>query len=672
VKGRLLAAALAMAAAAWAAPLLALRFARPAVVNFGPNDGVYAEGFREGWEREGHTRFHWTTTASTVRLPLKVSGDGHVVRMRLRRHFVEPARVTLRVEGRPVAAFDIQADTRTPYRVLEFALSPLAGRGPFALQIHTASAHPSPLGVAMDWLEVERRGPGARFALLPGGRAAAIAVVLTAFAAVLCAGGAFVLALACALALLGAILTGLFADVLATERILRDGWSAFVTTAVATALLARAARTRRALGIASGPVASALTAFVLCALAVRLVLLLHPGFFYPDVRVHAMFAWQLARHGLDRFLSEFTASQFRYSLGLQYENGHWYAFPYPPLFYLLCWPLVRLFRMAPEVAVSLLAAVVNSFETLLVYGIARRLRLSVALGVTAAAAVPLLPIFLARLSLAYFPALVGHFVDTLVIAYLLARLDALDRPRTVLTLAALLALALLTYTQSLLNFGILLPLFLLAQVVADRAAGARRRQLGLLGAGALGVTLSLAVFYGRYIPVFLDMQRGVPMAEEQILLDQMEARARLASAVDEASEPPDDPYAGPGWDLLRGLRKAGWRLYVFYGLFAPILIAGVLLLARSTEDGYRRFVCVWAVTYVLLNLASGGLPGPNLVRYNKDLEVVAPLCCLALASVALWLATLARPLALLYATGYWWWAGTRAARYLTEKFVLER
>ena len=672
MKGRLLAAALALAAAAWAAPLLAVRLARPALVNFGPNDGAYVEGFREGWEREGRTRFHWTTTASTVRLPLRLSGPGHVVRMRLRRHFVEPARVTLRADGQPFATFEIQADTRTPYRVLEFPLPPLAGRAPFALQVHSASTHPSPLGMAMDWLEVERRGPRARFALLPGVRAAALAVVLIAFAAVLFAGGAFGLALACSLALLAAIAAGLFVDVLATERVLREGWGAFAVTAVAAALLTRAARTRRALGITSGPVASALTAFVLVGLAVRIVLLLHPGFFYPDVRVHAMFAWQVARHGLDTFLAEFTASQFRYSLGLQYENGHWYAFPYPPLFYLLCWPLVRLARMAPEAAVSLLAAVVNSLETLLVYAIARRLRLSVALGVAAAAAAPLLPIFVARLSLAYFPALVGHFVDTLLIAYLLARLQALDRPRTVLTLAALLAFALLTYTQSLLNFGILLPLFLLAQVLADRSAGARRRQLGLLAAGALGVTLSLAVFYGRYIPVFLDMQRGVPMAEEQILLDQMEARARLASAPDDAPEEPDDPYAGPGVDLLRGLRKTGWRLYVFYGLFAPLVIAGVVLLARATEDGYRRFVLVWAATYVLLNLASGGLPGPNLVRYNKDLEVVAPLCCLAMASVALWLATIARPLALVFATTYWWWAGTRAARYLTEKFVLER
>ena len=62
----------------------------------------------------------------------------------------------------------------------------------------------------------------------------------------------------------------------------------------------------------------------------------------PGRAVHALFAWQLARQGSSRFLAHFTENQFRYSLGLQIENGHWYAFPYPPAFYMLCWPLVTL------------------------------------------------------------------------------------------------------------------------------------------------------------------------------------------------------------------------------------------------------------------------------------------------------------------------------------------
>ena len=83
---------------------------------------------------------------------------------------------------------------------------------------------------------------------------------------------------------------------------------------------------------------------------------------------------------------------------------------------------------------------------------------------------------------------------------------------------------------------------------------------GLVAAGALGAVLSLA-FYGRYVPVFLDMQRGVPMPEEQILLEKL---AQAPPPDENAPPDTDDPFAGPGVDPVRGLRKAGWRLYVFY------------------------------------------------------------------------------------------------------------
>jgi hypothetical protein len=670
LKPRFLAAALALAAAAWGGPALAMRAAAPAVVNFGPNDAAYVQGFRADWERDGRTRFHWTSTSAAVTLPLTVRGPGHVLRMRLRRHFVEPARVTLRTEGRVVAAFDLRADDRVAYPVLEFPLPPLEGRAPFSLQIDAPSANRLPLGVAMDWLEIERGAGEARFVLPARVLLALAAVALAALAAVVVAGGGLVSAIALGAGLVVAASAGLAADVLAAERILREGWGVFVSVALLAGLLVRVPRARRALDVASPSAAGALVLLVLVALAVRLAALLHPGFYYPDVRVHSMFAWQVARHGLGRFLEEFTASQFRYSLGLQYENGHWYAFPYPPVFYLLCWPLVRWLRYAPEVAVSILPAAVNSLEALLVYAIARRLRLSAAIALAAAAVHPLLPIFLARLTLAYFPALVGHFVDAVVILYLVARLESLHRPRVVLVLGALVALALLTYTQSLLNFGILLPLLLVLQVAFDRAPGARRRQLGLATAGALGAVLSLAVFYGRYVPVFLDMRRGVPMAEEQILIEKM-ARQRVVD--DEAApEAPDDPYAGAGVDLFRGARKAAWRLYVFYALFAPVVLVGLVLVLRATQGDRTRVVAAWAATYLLLNLASGGLPGPNLVRYNKDLEIVAPLCCIALGAVGVWLASYARPLGLAYAVSYWWFGAARAARYLTEKFILER
>jgi hypothetical protein len=464
-------------------------------------------------------------------------------------------------------------------------------------------------------------------------------------------------------------------DPLAAERTLREGVAVYVVVAVLAVAVVRWPRARRSVGIATPWVAGGLVLLVLVALAVRLVILLHPRFYYPDVRVHAQFAWELGRRGLVTFLTRFTENQYRYSLGLQLENGHWYAFPYPPAFYILCWPLVRLgFR--PEVAVSVLAAAVNSLEALLVFGIARRLGRAEGLALAAAAAVPILPLFLARLSLAYFPALVGHGADALVILYLVGRLEQLHRRRVVVTLGVLLAAALLTYTQSLLNFAVLLPLYLVLQIAFDRTREGRRRQLGLVAAGLLGATLSLLVFYGRYVPILIDMRRGIPMAEERVLLEKQEQQARNAALAGEplpAPEADEDPYTGPRVDPLRGLRKAAWRLYVFYGFFAPVVVAGVLLAWRSTTSAdAARFVAAWALTYLVLNLASGGLPGPNLVRYNKDLEIVAPLCCLGLASVGAWLWMLTRTGALGYGAAFWVFGLMRARAYLVEKLWLER
>ena len=648
---------------------------RTLLLDFGPNDPGYVQGFRPEWERDGLTRFRWTGTSSTVSLPFRLSGGGTVMRIRMRRHFVEPARVTLRAEGRAVSSFDIQADTRVPYRVVETVLPALEGRHPFVLSIDAASSNPRPLGVALDWMELDR-GSASEGRFVPPlsmvVRAAAVAAV--AFGALRLAGAAPLLAIVHAALVILALGIGSARDPMAAERILREGAAVYAAVAAVAVGLCRWPRARRALGIESPRVAGALAALVLVALGVRLVLLLHPQFFYPDVRVHGLFAWELARRGPVTFLRDFTTNQYRYSLGLQMENGHWYAFPYPPLFYALCWPLVAFARYRPEVAVAVVAAALNSLEALIVFGIARALRQAVAVALAAAGAVPLLPIFLARLTLAYFPALVGHAVDAVVILYLVSRMETLDRRGVVLKLAGLMGLAFLTYTQSLLNFAVLLGLFVMLQVSVDRSRPALRAVAGLALASALGLALA-SVFYGRYVPIFLDMRRGVPMPEEQVLLEKIEQQKRSAAALDEAApkeEAPDDPYAGPGVNPARGLRKAGWRLWIFYGIFAPVVAVGVVLLYLRSEGALARFIAAWALTYLVLNLASGGLPGPNLVRYNKDMEVVAPLACIALASVGGWLWSRARPLAILYALSYLSFGTLRAWRYLTEKFFLER
>jgi hypothetical protein len=661
------------AVSAWGAARAGVHASRTVLLDFGPNDVDDIHGFRPDWERDGRTRFRWTGTASTVSLPFRVAGEGLHLRLRLRRHFIEPARVTLKVEGRSVAAFDVQADTKVPYRIVDVPLPRLEGRHPFVLAIEAPSDNPRPLGVALDWMEITRASNEGRFLPQPSMLARAVLAGLLAFLAPRLAGAPLIPSLAHSLWISVAVFLGSARDPVAAERILREGVPVYLVVSVLVTFLLRWRRVRVALGVESQATAGGLAIVALIALAIRLTLLLHPQFYYPDVKVHGLFAWELARHGPIAFLRDFTVNQYRYSLGLQMESGHWYAFPYPPLFYALCWPVVSLAGYRPEVAVAVVAAAINSLEALVIFGIARALRGTTALALASAAAHPLLPIFIARLTLAYFPALVGHAVDAVVILYIVSKLGSLDRRGVVLRLAGLLGVAFLTYTQSLLNFGVMLGLFVALQVGFDRSRAGLRAVTGLALASALGLALASG-FYGRYVPIFLDMRGGIPMPEEKVLLDKIAQQQKSLSPDDAAPADarPDDPYAGPGVDLARGLRKAGWRLWIFYGLFAPVVVTGIVLLYARCEGAWARFVAAWALTYLVLNLASGGLPGPNLVRYNKDMEVVAPLCCIALATVGLWLWSRVRPLAVLYGASFVGFGVYRAWTYLTEKFVLER
>lgn len=634
-----------LAGAAAAGTAWALRYARPLLLELGPNDTAHIAGFREDWERDGDVRFRWTTLSSRLRFPFGLDGEGARLTLRYRRHFDEPAELRLVVAGTVVGQLEARADRKQPYQFVEVRLP--ATREPLELGIEATTRHDRPLGVALDWARVER---GGAFRATPELLHSVAGLVLVVVVALASAGASPATALAAGAGLGALLAAGAFWDPMAIDRIARNAVLPAALTATLAAACVATARGRRFLQVTAAT-SPWLVALVLLTLGVRLALLLHPRFYYPDVRIHALFAGQLASVGWDRFLTGFTESQFRYSLGLQFENGHWYAFPYPPLFYALCLPLIWVAGLAPEVAVSALASLANALEVLVVFALGRRL-LGEGAALRAAALVVVLPIFAVRASLAYFPALFGHAIDALLLLLVLDLFRA-ERPgwRAGLRPGLVLGIALLAYTQGLLNFGLLLPALLLWDVIADGSPRGRGRQRALLAAGILGLGLAGGLFYGRYLPVFLDMRQGIPQPEEQVLLDLQERRARVAT--EEVAEEPDDPYAQPHFEASRGFAKAAWRLWLFWGPFAMLIPLGVGLLARGASPEVRRVLVCWAGLYLALNFASGSLPGPNLFRYNKDLEVVAPLCALALcawpsdrpawrrAGLAVWLTLLA-------------------------------
>jgi hypothetical protein len=161
--------------------------------------------------------------------------------------------------------------------------------------------------------------------------------------------------------------------------------------------------------------------------------------------------------------------------------------------------------------------------------------------------VPLLPLFLARLTLGYFPALFGHAFDALVLAWLLARRGSLTSRGSWLSLAALLALAFLAYTQSALNLLIVFGLFCAIDLARERSRAALSRTLALALAFGLAGVIAFGAFYFRYLPMLDAMRSGQPVPQERVLLERLEREEKARVAIGEPAHVEEaDPYTVAG------------------------------------------------------------------------------------------------------------------------------
>src|SRR5687767_808791 len=145
----------------WVAGLVAaaalLNRSSPLLVNLGAGDEPFVHGSRGGWEREGRrgnpeTMFRWTEDGARLTLPVPVTAGAPRARLRLARFADEDAEIAILAGGREV---DRWTQVSRGFHVREVALGPASA---VSLQFRSTSPDGSPLGIALDWVEIRDAG----------------------------------------------------------------------------------------------------------------------------------------------------------------------------------------------------------------------------------------------------------------------------------------------------------------------------------------------------------------------------------------------------------------------------------------------------------------------------------------------------------------------------------
>lgn len=610
-----------------AAVMAGHRLAKSAVVDIGPTDEAYAQGFRD-MEREGSTYFRWSSVpSSAVWIPLRSCGPG-TLRLRLRRHFVDPATLSVSLGGIVLGQRSVTAREDHPYDVLEFPYSKMSCDNKAHVVLETIVGNRRPLGVALDWLEI--RSPSG-FLAAPDTMALGGALMGLSGLALLIAGGGPTLILGCGAALSALLASAFAANPVAAERILKGGFFGLILT------LAVGAGVAQLTGVLKLPVRQrvALTSVVLFTLLSR-VAFLHPGSFYPDYRVHALVQETLNRLGISTFLDHLFEIQYARSLGLQQIAGNWYPFPYPPGSYVLTGGAETLFGLTPLDASLITAAVLAALIPLLTMALSLALGFGAEAGLAAAFYVSLQPLLVRRMALGYFPGLAGQFADGIALLLFVDLVRASRwHWRQMTSLTAALVAAFLVYTQSIANFGLLIAGVLFLELMRP-SPGGRKASLRAAVAGGLALIAATGLFYFRYAPVFENAAQHRPQPESHVL-DRLEELRATPGADREIVEADDlnDPWSGTTLNPARGVGRLASRLWRFNGPFVFAVVIGGWMLLRRSDPLVRNLLLSWGGVSLWISLLAAGLPSPNGFQHLKDLEFVSPLIALGVGVLTL-------------------------------------
>ena len=605
------------------AVVLGTRTATSAIVDLGPTDEAYIANFRD-IEADGPIFFRWSSVPSSeIVFPIGAC-DGGSVRLRVRRHFADPAYLSVFLGGVAIGAVDVRAGVDEPYRVITFPFSIKSCASNARVLLESSVDNGRPLGVAVDWAEIRSTsGFAAGLAsVVRGGVLIALLAVGTVAAATPFAYSAPFL-----LAVSGLLGFGFSATPVGMDRILNAVLPAMLLVGLGAAVLVRLGH----LESFSPHARQVVLASIYVALFSRAVFL-HPAVFYPDYRVHGLVQTTLHNTGLSSFLDHLFQIQYARGLGLQQIEGRWYPFPYPPGAYLLSELVARIFRLDSLLACQATALAAAALLPLVVTSLGRALNLSDSVSSLGAAFLAMHPLLSRRMALGYFPGVVGQLFDAGAMVLVLSLYDQRHRSRWQSWLALLgsFVASFLVYTQAIANFGLLFLGLVLAGI-AFRRDGERRRIVSLGGVLALALGLSFALFYWRYVPLVTDIVRGEPPAESRVL-DRLEDLRRGAGTSRNEPEDVNDPYAGDSLNPIRGIGRLASRTWQFHGPFTVTLILGGALMVARALPTSKSLILAWVGVAVWISLAAAGLASPNSFQHLKDLEFVVPLFCLAMGA----------------------------------------
>lgn len=637
---------------------LAVAFQMPGdiFVDFGPNDRLYVQGFRSDFENDEPTIIHWTTNQAQIELPFYISGSFRLF-LRYKRHIASPAQVRLFRENELLDQFEVpQQDFVVDARALDDVNLSRA-----RLRLLTQSEDPRPLGLALDWMS------------LNPSRQATIVPIFDVWIGVL---GLLCLTYLVARVGLSSARAGLWALgvtwlLMLAAILFHKLWLPHVvltiglryTLFVGAFLAIFAWRRRRPGSVLSQPVVGWALLVVYFATLIRVGVLFHPDYYYPDVRTHAKFVYAIWNEGLGGFLLNHIENQHRHLLGLQLVGGRWLAFPYPPILYLVVYPFTRL-QLPVEEWMTLIMIFIVGAEALLLVGLSAKLGLSHRVGAVAAALHASSRLVAFRLAVASYAALFGHFIDLLAIYFLIVYHERLTRTRYGAGFAALVFLSLMSYAGSALVLGLFVPAAALGVVwlAPKKTEGTRPLARAMLVWSLTGALSAVTLFYLQYVPELLGS--GAGGTDEQ------------ASELISLSVTP-----------IAAWRMAAYRLQLFLGPAIAALFVAALIVAslRNLAEGRnedslgsktltsltRALVFASVTTFLGLNFLRSGLGETHIFQFTKDVLVVLPLVCILFAHyiTRLWQGRWSRALVVVFVGGWVVWSAQSFSNDVRRRFI---